>query len=286
MVQTSPPDPSAPRVAVIGAGIAGLRCAEALLTNGATVKVFEARQRIGGRVHQIDVGGHKVDLGANWIHYTDANPIVDIAKATDSELFWRPADSAIIGSDGVTRSPELTKRLNAARNDIIERAYVYSAAHKDEIDPDTSLLEFVREKAVEAYSTEPEFLSDLLGESERWGLFIGEPISKQSLKFLGIEEGPSGDDAFVASTYEHILAYIAQIPVKEGVIHLGQEVTRISYGLDDDERPVLIETSDGTRESFDEVVITCPLGWLKQEKEKVFEPPLPKDLSEGINNVG
>ena len=39
-----------PHIAVIGAGFAGLRCADVLIQNGAKVTVFEARDRVGGRV--------------------------------------------------------------------------------------------------------------------------------------------------------------------------------------------------------------------------------------------
>lgn len=39
-----------PHVAIVGAGLAGLRCAEVLISKGAKVTVLEARQRIGGRV--------------------------------------------------------------------------------------------------------------------------------------------------------------------------------------------------------------------------------------------
>jgi pyruvate/2-oxoglutarate dehydrogenase complex dihydrolipoamide dehydrogenase (E3) component len=41
------------RVGVIGAGLAGLRCAEVLLDGGADVTVLEARDRIGGRVSEL-----------------------------------------------------------------------------------------------------------------------------------------------------------------------------------------------------------------------------------------
>jgi heterodisulfide reductase subunit A-like polyferredoxin len=37
-------------IGVIGAGLAGLRCAEVLIDGGARVTVLEARDRIGGRV--------------------------------------------------------------------------------------------------------------------------------------------------------------------------------------------------------------------------------------------
>ena len=48
-------------VVVIGAGLAGLACAKALKAGGLDVVVLEARDRLGGRVHSIDVDG--IDVG-------------------------------------------------------------------------------------------------------------------------------------------------------------------------------------------------------------------------------
>lgn len=39
-----------PHVAIIGAGFSGLSCADVLMQNGANVTIFEARDRLGGRV--------------------------------------------------------------------------------------------------------------------------------------------------------------------------------------------------------------------------------------------
>jgi len=39
-----------PHVCIVGAGFAGLRCADVLLQQGVQVTIFEARNRIGGRV--------------------------------------------------------------------------------------------------------------------------------------------------------------------------------------------------------------------------------------------
>lgn len=39
-----------PHVGIIGAGLSGLRCADILVQNGAQVTIFEARDRVGGRV--------------------------------------------------------------------------------------------------------------------------------------------------------------------------------------------------------------------------------------------
>lgn len=62
LVMTVPaPDP--PRVAVVGAGVSGLVAARTLEEQGITVHVFEALDRIGGRVHTEEVDGFLLDRG-------------------------------------------------------------------------------------------------------------------------------------------------------------------------------------------------------------------------------
>jgi monoamine oxidase len=51
------------KVLVIGAGMAGLMAARTLESHGFAVTVVEARQRGGGRIWTIDLGGQPVDLG-------------------------------------------------------------------------------------------------------------------------------------------------------------------------------------------------------------------------------
>jgi monoamine oxidase len=66
----------------VGAGFAGLAAAEALAAGGAEVTVFEARDRVGGRVHsgRLD-NGAVVELGAEFVL-----PGYEVLRATAARL--------------------------------------------------------------------------------------------------------------------------------------------------------------------------------------------------------
>jgi len=90
---------------------------------------------------------------------------------------------------------------------------------------------------------------------------------------------------FVESTFSSILQRAAKPALDGASIRLGTLVTSVetpegrSTG-----RPVVITTSAGETLSFDEVVMTSPLGWLKRHQD-VFSPPLPRRLTAAINGI-
>lgn len=77
MFRAAPDDFS---VVVVGAGAAGLAAAARLLACGVSVRVVEARGRIGGRAHTVVTAGFPLDLGCGWLHSADRNPWSKIAS--------------------------------------------------------------------------------------------------------------------------------------------------------------------------------------------------------------
>ncbi|BBZ49031.1 FAD-dependent oxidoreductase [Mycobacterium heidelbergense] len=80
----APPDTKA--VLVVGAGMAGLSAARSLADAGWPVRVIEARDRIGGRVHTDREWGVPLEMGASWIHGTTDNPLMELARKARARL--------------------------------------------------------------------------------------------------------------------------------------------------------------------------------------------------------
>ena len=117
-----------------------------------------------------------------------------------------------------------------------------------------------------------------------WGAYVGSDVSRQSLRFFWLEACTQEEMPFVAGTYSKILEFVAKAAREGARIRLGCEVVRI-VGSEHGSGSAKIEVADGTEESFDAVVVTCPLGWLKRNQD-AFRPALPEDLSRAIGNIG
>ncbi|KAL4772090.1 hypothetical protein BDW60DRAFT_216789 [Aspergillus nidulans var. acristatus] len=267
-----------PNVAIIGAGFAGLRCADILIQNGAQVTIFEARDRVGGRV---------CSEGPNWIHGAGANPVLDIAQAARTTLHDFEGSQLVFGSDGKALDERVAMKISEVLWTTIDEAFTYSNNHEDDIPAEKSLLDFIRERLQETNLTEDE--KRLCIDAARlWGCYIGDPIERQSLKFFSLEESIDGSNYFVASTYKDILAQVSSTALQHADIRLNQPIVNIHskpiiQGTST-RREITVTTQAGERHAFDEVVVTCPLGWLKRNKE-AFTPELPPRLSSAIDAI-
>lgn len=97
-------------VVLVGAGLAGLTAARALVRAGVSVRVLEARDRVGGRTlsHRAD-HGEVVDLGAQWI-----GPTQDRMAALVDEMGLTRVEQHHRGKKALV----LNERVRPYRSDI------------------------------------------------------------------------------------------------------------------------------------------------------------------------
>ncbi|KAI1179277.1 FAD/NAD(P)-binding domain-containing protein [Nemania sp. FL0916] len=279
-----------PRVGIVGAGFAGLRCADILLQHGFDVTVIEGRNRLGGRVHQVPLRpGHLVDAGPNWIHGTNNNPIMEIARKTDTATGTWESETSVMDDAGKMLPIPVAETHSSMLWEIIGDAFTHSNKNGATIDANESLFDFFgKQLAKRIPENSPDFEQKrniMFQFAEVWGAYVGSHIVNQSLRFFWLEECIDGENLFCSGTYEKILAEIAK-PAVEGVKFKYKTIVNKVRSSDDETCDTLkVYTEVGETLEFDEVVFTAPLGWLKQHPD-AFDPPLPARLSKAIKNIG
>jgi hypothetical protein len=215
---------------------------------------------------------------------------MQIARDTNTILHAWDEEQSVIDSDGKPMDPAEASEYGRLLWDdgLIAAAFKYSNEHSKSIPASRSLYDFFEEQAQELFTDLPDGEArrkrlGLLQACEMWGAYVGSPVQRQSLKFFWLEECIEGENPFVAGTYEKILEAVAKTAREKAEIKLEMKVIKVVSGEkngDDRARPI-IETADGSRVAFDEVVCTMPLGWLKKNLD-AFEPPLEPRLTKAI----
>lgn len=242
--------------------------------------------------------------GPNWIHGTGNNPIMSIAEATKTSTHDPEGGNILLSRDGALVDADLATKASEFMWTTIEQAFEYSNKHGESIPADRSLFDFFQEK-VQQTGLSPAEQALYLDVCKLWGAYVGDPIERQSLKFFRMEECIDGsmyllsglmaslvliscapDNYFVASTYKRILEYVSRSAREHADIQFNQPVSRIDTPPREngEQHQVTLTTTTGDRYAFDEVVVTCPLGWLKQNQH-VFHPQLPDRLGQAIDSI-
>ncbi|KAG9557353.1 FAD/NAD(P)-binding domain-containing protein, partial [Aureobasidium melanogenum] len=278
-------------IGIVGAGFSGLRCADVLLSHGHRVTILEARNRVGGRVGQSNHLGHTVDLGPNWIHGTDDNPIFEIAKATKTELHYWDERQRILDTDGKPLNEQDAEELGRIlwEDGLISQAFKYSRENTETIDPKLSLMDYFKQEAETLWKDlgqeeQQRKRKTFLKVCEFWGSYVGSATTKQSLKYFWLEECIEGENPFVAGTYTKILEHVARPALEKAEVKLETRVTGIKERKKEEDK-VKVEVEGGDKYEFDEVVMTAPLGWLKRNKS-VFVDGLTTELDKAIDAIG
>ena len=263
VTMASPPNPAIDAI-VIGAGLAGLACAQRLMAAGRTVVVLEARQRIGGRIWSLQCQGCTIDLGASWLHGVANNPLHRLVTqelglpvlATDDQ------SQVTIGSDGQRWS-----------NERLEQADAWLAAFVARAEDNGKATEALTSLLPARVSPDQRFTLIANVEHE-----LGAELNTIAANApLGDGQELLGGDAMVPGGLDALVRHLSQ-----GVdIRLGQVVKQIHNSPNG----VRLTTANGTMIEAQTVCCTVPLGVLKRGLIR-FEPPLPPAKAQAIERLG
>ena len=239
------------RVAVVGAGLAGLAAAEALLRAGHDVTVFEARDRVGGRVWSRTLeNGAVVEMGAEFI--LPGNTVVEETARRLGLDLWEKG-MAYGRREPRGTEPVSEDELRAAAT-LIERELdvtVSAAALLDRLDLRAAVREAIRAR-VEISTAVP---ADQVGADELAGV-------------AAFSDTPSRGIAGGNQSLAHALA----APLGDR-LRLSSDVARIVWREDGAE-------VDG--EGVDAVVLAAPAPAVAAI---AFAPELPARLRDALTAV-
>ncbi len=261
------------RIAVIGAGLAGLAAARELHGQGYEVVVVEARDRIGGRIWtSTKWSDMPLDFGATWIHGIQGNPLTDLAEQIKAKRLTTSYDRTETYN---TLGQPLSQAEEVRMEDLRKKVFGTLEKAQDE-DADVSIRQVIEplmhqfDKSSEAY----RFINFILsGEIEQE--YSGS-AAKLSAQWYDSAKEFDGDDALFVQGFRVIPEFLAQ-----GLnIELGQVVKEIQWH----QSPVRVITQK-TEFTADCVLVTLPLGVLQAGNVR-FTPELPRNKQNAIAKLG
>lgn len=266
------------KIFIVGAGIAGIAAAQMLQSHGYTVTIFEARDRIGGRIWTVHGPDNvALDLGAQWIVGTLGNPVLDLAKRW--QLLTVPTNwfSVALYTASGSRLPKTAQRNIATQLDELLNAVRALRDQERAISaPDSSLEAGIRRVISEMHlSSRGRAAIDYILSTDIEHELAAD-LSDLSLYYWDQEGRLEGDELVFPGGYDQI-------------------ITRLAHGLDirqecvvkhiiTNDSDVAITTNRGIF-TADRAIVTVPLGTLQQDKIG-FTPKLPSHKLAAIQSLG
>ncbi|MET0725411.1 MAG: FAD-dependent oxidoreductase [Leifsonia sp.] len=263
------------RIAVIGAGVAGLTTARVLADAGHDVLVIEARDRVGGRVDS--------RTGGSWPMAVDFGPVtLDPAGALHAALSAAGADLVSFGRvDEVRTADGAVVGASAVGAAAVADAVAWSARAPHDITLDAALAD---SGAAAALSTVPDAagISDADWLAYQLATQVEQRTAAPAARLSSWNGGAAspGDGVGDALPLAGYSGYIDALADGLDVL-LGSVVTRVVVT---DSR-VSLRLGTGESLTVARAVVTVPLGVLKAGAI-AFEPELPLPTARAISIIG
>jgi monoamine oxidase len=248
------------RIAVIGAGLAGLAAAQELRAAGAEVVVFEARDHVGGRVwSQTLPGGWVIERGAEFVL-----PGHEVLEQTATALGLTLYDKGTTYGDREPRGG-----LGVTREQLLDAYRALSAAA---VVP--GRLKGSASQAVESLDIPPGAREALIARLEVSTAYSAADLDATVLSESGASFGGYVTRSVSGGNQSIALALAAEIGP---ALHLDSAVRKIGWR----EQGVTVCTAAGETEA-DLAVVSIPAGVMHRVK---FDPPLPAAKAAAISAV-
>ncbi len=247
-------------IAIIGAGAAGLMAGQRAREKGFRARIFEARPRVGGRVHTDQTLGAGFEAGAFFIHFAERNPWREAAEKHQFELV---DDNALWGGFNVFRGGQpIPAEERGRRRGAFGR--LSAAVDQEEAGADLSFAEAARRHA-----------PDLMEAAQSMTLLsLGEDPERVSIR--DYQQLDSGEDFVLPGGYGTLLERYAQ-----GLdIALATPVSAVDASGD----AVRLTTPHGEIRAR-AVIITVPVSVLQSGAIR-FTPGLPVATQGALSGLG
>jgi monoamine oxidase len=268
------------RVAVVGAGLAGLHCAYRLQQSGVNVSVLEAAGRVGGRTFTANdeaYGGQLFELGGELI---DSNHATMLALAEELDItlddrFEEGIQADVWFVDGV----EVPEATIVEQFSAVAELMANAMAAADDPDNETAFGELDETPLADWLSDNvptadyPE-LNSILSVAYRgeFGLETAEQSALNLIYLIGSDEPEpfrifgESDERYHAREGSDAFAKRLAERLDEGVISLDTKLTRVSGGGEEGFTLEVENTKSGEKRAltFDHVVLALPFSVLRK----------------------
>jgi monoamine oxidase len=283
-VTTSVGPPTARRVIVVGAGLAGLACADRLVRRGCLVTVLEASSRVGGRVRSTRdfVPGAVLELGAEFVG--NNHPLwkayakrfdIPLVKADDyagqdkpilldgqrvdkvrARKLWKEADALLRRLNPLAAGVDADRPWRSPCADELDHLSL-----QDWFDAQTDVDTDVRTVAQVTMAGDNAIACD------RQSLLANLAV----IKGHGLDRFWDETEYYRAQGGNERLALSLLRAIGEDRVRFNTPVQAIRRF----DGYVVVECADGSRYTADDVVLATP---STAYPKITFDPPLPKDL--------